>query len=121
MNDNTRIKELTIDEWIWVIFIILSIMNIIGDEFEKNFCRYHTDHDKSLSKKIFTITVFISFLIYTYICYQRYQTLNKNQSNTFKKNICETRFFGSLLVVIASFLFLYCQLTDKEDQNPSLL
>ena len=37
--NNQKEKELTIDEWIWIIFIILSIMNILGDELEKKFYR----------------------------------------------------------------------------------
>ena len=34
--NNDRLKELQIDEIIWIIFITVSITNIIGDEFEKN-------------------------------------------------------------------------------------
>ena len=36
--NNNRLKELQIDEIIWIIFITISIINIIGDEFEKNYC-----------------------------------------------------------------------------------
>ena len=121
MKEFDRIKELTIDELIWIIFIILSLLNIFGDELEKKICYYHNKQDKNISKKIFTFTVFISFLIYSYIFYQRYQTFEKNKNNINKKNICQTRLFGSILVLIASALFLSCQLTDKEDENPNIL
>ena len=33
--NNDKERELRVDEWIWVIFIILSIFNIFGDELEK--------------------------------------------------------------------------------------
>ena len=33
--NNDRLRELQIDEIIWIIFITISIINIIGDEFEK--------------------------------------------------------------------------------------
>ena len=39
--DNERVKEIVIDEWIWVVFIILSALNIGGDELEKKYCYYH--------------------------------------------------------------------------------
>ena len=55
MNSNVEIENLKIDEVIWVIFIFLSIINIIGDECKKE---YYVNQDKNkeeLSK--------ISFLI----------------------------------------------------------
>ena len=120
MNNNKE-KELTIDEWIWVIFIILSIMNILGDELEKKFYKEKDISSKNLSKSIFTLTVLVSFFIYIYLSYRRYQVIQRNKQENKSTNICETRFFASILVVIASFLYLYCQLTDKEDVNPSLV
>ena len=35
MNNNNILTELTVDEWIWIIFIILSILNIYGDYVKK--------------------------------------------------------------------------------------
>ncbi len=121
MKQNEKLKDLTIDEWIWVVFIILSLFNIYGDELEKKFYREKNPNAKSLSKNIFTFTVFISFLIYFYLGYKRYKVMKFRQENNLETNICQTRFFASFLVVIASFLFLYCQLTDKEDINPSIV
>lgn len=34
--NNNKINELKIDEYIWIIFIILSTLNIMGDESKKN-------------------------------------------------------------------------------------
>ena len=118
MNNNKE-KEITIDEWIWVIFIILSIMNILGDELEKKFYKEKDISSKNLSKSIFTLTVLTSFFIYIYLSYRQYQELNKNINKNI--NIYKLRYFASILVVIASSLYLYCQLTNKEDENPSLV
>ena len=112
--NNQKEKELTIDEWIWIIFIILSIMNILGDELEKKFYHERDISSKNLSKSIF-------FFIYIYLSYRQYQVIQTNKQNNKNTTICETRFFASILVVIASFLYLYCQLNDKEDINPSLV
>ena len=118
---NNKEKELTVDEWIWVIFIILSIMNIVGDELEKQVYREKDISSKNLSKSIFTLTVLISFFIYIYLAYKRYQVMKIKKKEGKNIDICQTRLFASILVVIASFLYLYCQLTDKEDVNPSLV
>ena len=120
METNNKVQELRIDEWIWVTFIILSVLNIFGDECEKDFCLKHDINKDKLAKKIFTFTVFVSLLIYSYLAYQRYSNLqakwNTNQ-NTF---LDEMRFFGSILVVVASFIFLYYQLETTSASNPSI-
>ena len=67
MIDYDRIYELKIDEWIWVIFIILSALNIFGDEYERQYCASHCYSKKIVSKHIFTFTVFISLLIYLFL------------------------------------------------------
>ena len=118
--DYERVSELVIDEWIWVVFIILSILNISGDEIEKHYCYYHERRDKEISKKIFKITVFISFLIYIYLAYKnskKYKiALERNQDTS----IISIRMVASILVVIASSMFLYAQIKDSEPVNPSI-
>ena len=116
-----RIKDLVIDEWIWIIFIILSLFNIYGDEKSKCFCIIHNDSDKELANSIFTFTIFISSLIYVYFFYKRYTVYKYNRFNNLNTNICSIRFFASLFVVIASFLYLYCQINDNNDSNPGIV
>ena len=118
--DIERVSELVIDEWIWVIFIILSVLNISGDELEKKYCYYHQETAKTNSKKIFKLTVFSSFLIYCYLAYKnccKYQKLKLHNKDT---SLIGTRCIGSILVVIASFLFLTAQLKSEEPTNPSI-
>lgn len=118
--DRKQIEELTIDEWIWVVFIVLSSLNIFGDELEKEFCIKHEDSVKSTAKKIFTITVFVSFLIYIYLGYKNYKKYHEIKMHSGNTSLVKTRFFASLLVVIASFLFLNAQLKDAYPVNPSI-
>lgn len=119
-NENDKLTELKIDEWIWIIFIILSALNIFGDEYEKDYYIHHDVYKDSIAKKIFTFTVFISFLIYLYLAYQRYTKMKITKNQHQDTSICDTRFFASILVVIASLLFLYCQLEDTNASNPSI-
>ena len=118
---NNKIEELNIDEWIWIIFIILSLFNIYGDERSKCYYVSYNNKDKELSKNIFTTTVFISFLIYMYLFNKRYKVYKYNKDNNLSTRICGTRFFASILVVVASFLYLYCQINDNEDSNPNIV
>ncbi len=120
INDNI-IKELVIDEWIWVIFIILSFLNIFGDELEKDYYQQNDIEKDQSAKNIFTFTVFISFLIYVYLFYQRYTKTKKMRSLKKDTTLCDLRCLGSILVVTASIIFLYCQLKEKSATNPSIV
>lgn len=120
MNTKEEITELTIDEWVWVVFIILSALNIYGDEEKKKFCLYQSERDKSISKKIFTFTVFISLLVYSYLAYKNYTRVTLVKDNPQKSKLFKTRLFGSILVVVAASLFLYVQLNNPDDDNPSI-
>jgi len=118
--DRDRIQELTIDEWVWVVFIILSILNIFGDEIEKHFATYHEIKDKEITRKIFNFTVFVSFLIYLYLAYKNYKKyINARQihQNEFQTG---TRGFASIFLVVASSCFLYAQLNDSRAITPTL-
>ena len=118
--DEKRVSELVIDEWIWVVFIILSALNISGDELEKHYCYNHLEEEKNRAKKIFTFTVFVSFIIYAYLAaknYKKYNTLKQSNQDT---RLASIRCFASILVVIASSLFLTAQLEDAKATNPSI-
>ena len=72
------------------------------------------------SKKIFKITVFASFLIYLYLAYKnccKYQKMKISNENT---KLIGTRCLASILVLVASSLFLSCQLRDEKPTNPSI-
>lgn len=118
--DYKKLNELKIDEWIWGVFIILSILNISGDEIEKHYCYYHLKKDKERSKKIFTLTVFVSFLIYIYLAYRNCQRYNDAIKNNKDISLISIRKFASILVATASFMLLYAQLNDNKPTNPSI-
>lgn len=115
--NHTRIKELQIDEIIWIVFITISIINIIGDEIEKDYCTTQNQDKLNKAKNIFTFTLFASLLVYCYLLYLRYNKYKKNPNNYLNKD----RFFASVLVVAASAIFLYCQLKDRQPPNPTIL
>ena len=119
--NNNAIKELKIDEFIWIIFIILSIINIIGDKCLINYYKYNNKDKNKQAKDIFTLSVFISLIIYIYLLYKRYKVYYNNKINNKNTNICGTRLFATILVVTATILFLYCQLEDRKAVNPTIV
>lgn len=111
-----KVHELVIDEWIWVIFIILSFLNIRGDECLKDYCYNHNNNNRLLSKKIFKFTVFVSLIIYIYIASDNINKYSKQKSKD--NSIMKTRCLSSILVVAAAFLSLMVQFNDNDAINP---
>ena len=120
MNYN-EIEELRIDETIWVIFIFLSILNITGDECQKDYCINKSKKSEELSKNIFLLTVFASFIIYSYISYKKYKRVQYNKENNIDNTLAKRRLLASSLVVVASLIYLSCQARECAASNPSIL
>ena len=118
--DYERVSELVIDEWIWIIFIVLSVLNISGDEIEKNYCYYHEQKDKERSKKIFIFTVFVSLLIYLYLAYNNCKKYNMAKEKHEDLSNCSIRRLASILVVTASSLYLYAHFKDTQPVKASI-
>lgn len=115
-----RISELVIDEWIWVVFIILSILNITGDECEKKYCYNNSIDDKIRARRIFKFTVFVSFLVYSYLAYLNCCKYREAKINNKNSDLSGIRCISSLLVVVASVLSLSAQVLDSKSINPSI-
>ena len=76
MKDNNDLQEVTINEWIWVIFVILSLANIYGDELEKYSLKEKSCRDKN-ARKIFLTTASVALIIYFYFVIHSYNKLKK--------------------------------------------
>ena len=68
---NDIINDLKIDEFIWIIFITLSILNIIGDKYLIEYYTYNDNNKNKQAKDIFTLSVSITLIIYLYLLYKR--------------------------------------------------
>lgn len=121
MNNSNKIHELKIDEAIWIIFILLSIANIFGDECEKKYYQFDSFKDEEKAKLIFLISLVISFLVYCYMDYQKLEKYYVAKRKGDDTTICGLRLIGGTLVVVSTLLFLYCQVMEKSPQNPSIV
>lgn len=116
MNDNinNEIKNLSTDQSLSGIFIILSIATIIGDQFVK---KYYICKDKNAyktAKKIFISALTVTLLIYIYFLRNSkrdyYERIAQNEES-FPNLI---RLVGSILLVVGISCLLYFQITDDE-------
>ncbi len=119
MNEQTEIiKRLTFENYIWIIYIIIAIGNIIGDELiKKAFTENDIQADK-LAKKIFNFSLIITIIIYLYFLNRNYQ----DYQNHHNEKAYKARFLGSILMISGILCFLYFQLktTTSDDTVSSI-
>lgn len=109
MNTNiiNEIKRLKFEEFLWIIFAILSILNVYGDKEEEKYVITNQKFYKNKSNKIFEITLIVTLLIYSYFFIRNYNALKNASLN--EKKLYEIKLFGSSLLIAGVILLIYFQ------------
>lgn len=102
-----EIRRLNFEDFIWTIFVILSISNILGDYNEKEFLKTDDDNFKQEANKIFEITLTVSLLIYIYFFVRNYYAYEKATPK--EKELFVIKLLGSSLLIAGVVCLLYFQ------------
>ena len=120
MNNNyKRLKQIEIENKIWIIYFFLIGLCLYGNSFEKKYFLYGNNYDKEKYRKI-TIFIFsISVIIYFYFFIDSYKDMKNNNYNIKSKSYSELSFLGSTLILISGLIFL-CLAVDDTDLDIEL-
>lgn len=114
MNDSLyrEIRRLNFEDLLWVIFIFLSIMNIVSNKFQKEYVisndQYYEDRANNISICVLTILVFI----YLYFFLRNYNMYN-NKDNPQNEDLVKV--IGSFLFIIGTLCLLYFQVNSNDN------
>ena len=113
MNNNyNRLKQIEIENKIWIIYFFLIGLCLYGNSFEKKYFLYGNNYDKEKYRKI-TIFIFsIYVIIYFYFFIDSYKDMKNNNYNIKSKSYSELSFLGSTLILISGLIFLYLAVAD---------
>lgn len=113
---NSALVNLDVEKIIYIIFIIISIMGIIGTNYEEKFLltKDTTYHKKGST--IFKITITIALLIYLYYLKRNYEIFN--EANEKDKNMIRIRLFGSIFFVVGALCLVYFRFKDTTFVEP---
>lgn len=114
MDNQDLIKRLNFENLIWITFIIISLIDIYGDELIKQSVVLNDINSEKKAQNLFLGVSLISILVYIYFLYRNYSDYKTNCS---KYN--EVRLIGSTLILIGTFCLLYFQLYNKKIELPS--
>ena len=116
-----KLKELKIEDYIWVIYIGLIIMSWYSNNLERKYYIYNDEISKYKYREIIILIFTILIFIYIYFfkdSFDSVKELKETDSNE-KKLLVTLSFIASLLILICGFIFLYISIRD-EDLNVEL-
>ena len=113
MNDFYKdFEKIEIDNMIALIFIILSIINIIGDEEKKKYIKTNDERYNQNANRLFVLVQLVTTIVCVFFVYRNYNNL-KNENSS----INEIRLIGSILIFVGSLLILITQTNDNSINN----
>ena len=108
-----ELKRLNFEDIIWIIFIILSSLDILADNYQKKYLINNDKYYENIANKIYIIITIITILIYIYFFTRNYK-LYINSSPEQKDNL-KIKLLGSLFLLIGGI----CLLSSQINNNPN--
>ena len=112
MKDINEIERLNFEDMLWIIFIILSIANIVGNNYQKRYVssdiQEYEDCANNISIKVLSILIFI----YLYFFFRNYN-MYSNKDNPSLEDLIKV--IGSFLFVLGTLCLLYFQVNSKDN------
>lgn len=116
---NEEINRLNFENFIWIVFASLCLLNIRGDNLEMESIEENNDSFHNEANKVFEFTLSITFLIYIYFFLRNYRALKKAPKR--KKRLYEIKTLGSLLLIAGIICLIYFQRQDTSfEGSPAL-
>lgn len=106
-----EINRLNFEDWLFIIVIILTILNIYGDQIQKQYIKTNNKDYLTKSTCIFLFVLIVSSFIYLYFVKRNYN-IYKNASPNEKK-VLSIKLLGSVLLYIGILLLIYFQIKDS--------
>ena len=118
-----QLKEIKIEDYIWIILIFVSIFAIVSDYFEKEWLIKKNEKDYNNYKSINITLLIITFLVYFYfvlLSYKKYkQSLGSNSLKEIFFN--QINLFAASLFLIAGLLSIFVEINSNKANNDIFL
>ena len=107
-----EIKRLNFEDILWGIFIILSILNIVSNNLQKNYVVTNEQSYEDSANNISICVLSMLVLIYLYFFLRNYNMYN-NKVNPTDADLIKV--FGSLFFIIGTICLLYFQIHSDDN------
>ncbi len=109
-----RLKQIKIENIVWLIYIILIAICLYGNKLEKQFILFQDNYSKNKYRKVNILIFTIATIIYLYFFIDNYKGVQnlKITDSKLKKDLNKLSLLGSSLILISGLIFLYIAITD---------
>jgi uncharacterized membrane protein YidH (DUF202 family) len=108
-NIEERLKELDIEDFIWIIYIGIIILSFYANNVERKYFIYNDNEAKVEYRLIMFIIFSILIIVYGYSVIESYKTRNRG-NKTFQSMIL----IASILIFISGILYLIIIIYDED-------
>ena len=115
-NLNEKLKQLKIEDFIWLIYIFIIFLSWYSNYLERNYFVYKDDISKEKYRSIMKFIFIILVIVYLYFfnsSFSDYNNLNEFDTDK-KKKLVTLSMISSLLILISGILFLYIAYEDDD-------
>ena len=113
MNYQKRLKQIKIENYIWIIYLGIIILSYYANYFEKDFFLTKKVESKNTYRKLNTIVFISLIIIYTYFEKEAINSFKETKKIKKQEEYDTLALIASTLVLISGFIFLYIILKDK--------
>jgi NADH:ubiquinone oxidoreductase subunit 2 (subunit N) len=106
-----KINRLNFEDFLWIIFVFLSILNIYGNNFDKEYLKTNNKSYQNNANKVFEFTLIITFLIYSYFFIRNYSAYK--ECNEEEKQLYVIKVLGSSFLIAGIVCLIYFQSTQR--------
>ena len=112
---NKKLKELKIEDFIWVIYIGIIFMSWYSNSLERKYFLYNDLGCKEKYRQTLIIIFSILLIVYTYFLKNSIDDINnlKDTDSKKKKELVYLSFIGSLFIALSGAIFLYIAFKDE--------
>ena len=118
MNDEikNKLKEIKIENIIWIIYIGIIILSFYSNKLEKNYFLKKDKNSKKKYRKTLIIIFSILLIVYLYYLKDAYESVKKLKitDTEKKKKLTYLSHIASILIVISGTIFLYIAYLDYD-------
>lgn len=115
--DYERLKEIKINDIIFVVYIVISIAAIICNNIEEDNIKNNKESTKVITS-IRSAIIIVGILIYLYFVYTSYKNFKNPNKNLSKKDKKANNYalLSSILFLIASIIVFYVNLLNTNEE-----
>lgn len=112
--DLSRLKDIKIENYIWIIYIGIIVLSWYANSKEKDFIINKNEHSKKEYQALMILIFTILLFIYYYFTIDSYDDVRELTSLDSKKKFVlrYASFIGSFLILISGIIFLIIAILD---------